>query len=595
MPFYLSSFIAPTTTAVPFIVEDLNVRGGFRQIADIAARDLIHMASRKKGMQVYVQSDDTTYTLATADVSNAGWSVLDLTDKVSLGAGLEDDGEGNIRIVPGTYAAEVHSHAIADTTGLQAALDAKVETTALTSALALKSDTGHGHAIADTTGLQAALDAKTDASANTIDGLTDTTITTVADGEVLRYTGTEWINNTLAEAGIAAASHTHAIADTTGLQAALDGKAASAHSHAIADTTGLQAALDGKAASVHSHAVADVTGLQAALDAKADSASNSIDGLTDTTITTVADGEVLRHNGTAWVNNTLVEADIAKASEVTSALSGKSDTFHSHFMTASDDVTVASLANLEILQYNSTSGQWENKSLAGAGLAATVHTHAIADVTGLQAAIDGKAASVHTHAIADTTGLQSALDGKAASVHTHAIADTTGLQAALDAKADSASNSVTGLTDTTIATVADFDVLSYDNGTSKWVNRTMAAAGISETGHTHVISAVTGLQSALDGKAASVHSHAIADVTGLQTALDGKTATGHGHAIADTTGLQAALDGKAASAHVHAGEDITTGTVAAARLPQVSTMSGVTISAAAPTGGADGDIWFQVV
>ena len=38
----------------------------------------------------------------------------------------------------------------------------------------------------------------------------------------------------------------------------------------------------------------------------------------------------------------------------------------------------------------------------------------------------------------------------------------------------------------------------------------------------HPISAVTGLQSALDGKAATVHGHAISDVTGLQGALNDK-------------------------------------------------------------------------
>jgi hypothetical protein len=37
---------------------------------------------------------------------------------------------------------------------------------------------------------------------------------------------------------------------------------------------------------------------------------------------------------------------------------------------------------------------------------------------------------------------------------------------------------------------------------------------------------------------------AIADVTGLQAALDGKAASSHGHIIADTTGLQTALDSK---------------------------------------------------
>lgn len=58
------------------------------------------------------------------------------------------------------------------------------------------------------------------------------------------------------------------------------------------------------------------------------------------------------------------------------------------------------------------------------------------------------------------------------------------------------------------------------------------------------ISTVTGLQTALDGKAAAVHAHAIADVTGLQTALDGKAATSHTHSTSDITGLDAALASK---------------------------------------------------
>ncbi len=54
--------------------------------------------------------------------------------------------------------------------------------------------------------------------------------------------------------------HTHIVADTTNLQADLDGKAlthshpyaGTVHGHAVADSTGLQAALDGKAAT-HTH------------------------------------------------------------------------------------------------------------------------------------------------------------------------------------------------------------------------------------------------------------------------------------------------------------------------------------------------------
>lgn len=52
---------------------------------------------------------------------------------------------------------------------------------------------------------------------------------------------------------------------------------------------------------------------------------------------------------------------------------------------------------------------------------------AIADVTGLQGALDGKADTSHTHAIAAVTGLQGALDGKADTSHAHdASAITSG-------------------------------------------------------------------------------------------------------------------------------------------------------------------------
>ena len=79
------------------------------------------------------------------------------------------------------------------------------------------------------------------------------------------------------------------------------------------------------------------------------------------------------------------------------------------------------------------------------------------DVT---SALAGKAAASHGHAIADTTGLQAALDGKqgagsyAAATHNHAIADTTGLQTALDTKAPTASPVFTGPVTTSGAVVS---------------------------------------------------------------------------------------------------------------------------------------------
>lgn len=81
----------------------------------------------------------------------------------------------------------------------------------------------------------------------------------------IRYAN-DWVDG---RTWFAATNHTHSIADTTGLQGAIDGKASTNHTHAIADTTGLQGALDGKSATNHTHVISDTTGLQGALDGKA--------------------------------------------------------------------------------------------------------------------------------------------------------------------------------------------------------------------------------------------------------------------------------------------------------------------------------------
>ena len=73
-----------------------------------------------------------------------------------------------------------------------------------------------------------------------------------------------------------------------------------------------------------------------------------------------------------------------------------------------------------------------------AGKAASVHGHAISDVTNLQTTLDGKAASSHTHPISEITNLQTELDGKAASSHTHAIGDVTNLLTELNARPEAA-------------------------------------------------------------------------------------------------------------------------------------------------------------
>lgn len=66
-----------------------------------------------------------------------------------------------------------------------------------------------------------------------------------------------------------------------------------------------------------------------------------------------------------------------------------------------------------------------------AGKANKTHTHAVADVTGLQTALDGKQPKGD---YATSKALTEGLAGKANTVHTHTIANVTGLQDALNGK-----------------------------------------------------------------------------------------------------------------------------------------------------------------
>lgn len=82
-------------------------------------------------------------------------------------------------------------------------------------------------------------------------------------------------------------------------------------------------------------------------------------------------------------------------------------------------------------------------------------------------------------------------------------------------------------------------------------------ADIVDFAHTHNITDVTGLQTALDGKANNVHTHTISQITNLQTTLDGKSNVGHTHSISDITNLQTSLDGKANVSHTHTEAQLT--------------------------------------
>lgn len=154
-------------------------------------------------------------------------------------------------------------------------------------------------------------------SGEALGDLGDVTLTSVGTGELLKWSGTAWINQTLGEAGIAAASH--------------------------------------------SHAIANVTGLQPALDAKAPLASPALTG-TPTAPTATAGTNTAQVATTAFVHSAVSSSAVEALGDV-------------------GDVTLSTPGNNELLAFDSTSGDWINQTLSEAGVAAASHGHSASDIT----------------------------------------------------------------------------------------------------------------------------------------------------------------------------------------------------------------------
>lgn len=177
--------------------------------------------------------------------------------------------------------------------------------------------------------------------------------------------------------------------------------------------------------------------------------------------------------------------------------------------------------------------------------------------------------------------LQSDVDGRAASSHTHAIADTTGLQSALDGKAPLASPAFTGNPTAPTPATNDNDT---SIATTEWVKAQgyFSAAG----GHSHAASDINSGQLALArggtgadlsatggtgqvlrqssaGAGITVSALAAADIPTLEATKinpGNVSSTQFGYVSGARSNIQDQIDGKAELVHVHnASTDITSG------------------------------------
>ena len=297
---------------------------------------------------------------------------------------------------------------------------------------------------------------------HTLDSLSNTTITSNTAGEILKWNGSAWINNTLAEAGIQAAgnyitttttfggdvsgtynaivvaddSHNHVISNVDGLQTALDGKYSTSNPAGYTTNTGTVTSVSGTGTVSGLTLTGSVTSsgsltLGGAITGFATSGHNhTLDSLSNTTITSNTAGEVLVWDGSAWVNNTLAEAGIQPAGSyqpsgtyntiigidtdyaltganvfsgltltdgviqvvTTRALTagdiGAATSGHNHTLDSLSNTTITSNTAGEILKWNGSA--WINNTLAEAGIATESYvTTAISNlVNGADAAYD---------------------------------------------------------------------------------------------------------------------------------------------------------------------------------------------------------------
>lgn len=341
--------------------------------------------------------------------------------------------------------------------------------------------------------------------------------------------------------------------------------AAIQHRHEVGDIDGLQAVLDGMlvnsvltgAPTAPTPASADRSGkiatteyVRLALDELVGAAPGTLDTLQE-----LADAIGDDPNFAATVTAQIAEKAAKVHEHEIADVTGLADALLLLAPKASPALTGTPTATTAAAGDNSTriaTTAHVKSALAAAGLATEDHTHVAADITDLQPLLDAKSNVSHQHVAADITDLQSLLDAKA------------GLASPALTGNPTAPTQAVGNNSTRLATTA-FVATAVANGVS----------GKADNGHVHVVSDITGLQAALDEKAAlasptftgtpkaptaaagtsTTQIATTAFVTGavntLQTAINGKADTGHAHTIADITGLQDALDGKAASTHIH--------------------------------------------
>ncbi|AEX67288.1 hypothetical protein [Corynebacterium diphtheriae] len=160
---------------------------------------------------------------------------------------------------------------------------------------------------------------------------------------------------------------------------------------------------------------------------------------------------------------------------------------------------------------------WEGLEGKPADFKPSAHTHATKEITGLDEALKAKADLITVDekikAIPKPVNTWGELQEKPAKfppeTHKHGIADVTGLQDALDEK--------------TTQAYVDGKISSLPKPATSWSEITGKPDSFHPESHYHSTSDISGLDLMLQDKASSSHTHKIADITALQKVLSKHT------------------------------------------------------------------------
>ena len=200
--------------------------------------------------------------------------------------------------------------------------------------------------------------AKESALAATVGALTDVTISSIGAGEILKYSGSEWVNNTLAEAGIVA---TGDIGSTVQAYDANLTSFVTALTLPTADGSAGQFLKTDGAGTVSFASIPTI---------------NTLNDIGNVTITSAASGQFLKWSGSAWVNATVEAFDTqthttTATSQVSIAEYAKATYDGVKAVVTADDGTNRSIAEILITHNGTTAIATEYAQLNTAAALAT--------------------------------------------------------------------------------------------------------------------------------------------------------------------------------------------------------------------------------